>query len=160
MGLFDFMKTAGEETINEPVEVSAERVDEMRRKGITESIAKLDIEGEKVAVNVKGDVATLTGSAPNQESLEKIVLCAGNQFGIATVDCQLTVDSPPPQETAATATAAPNFYTVQAGDTLGKIAAQHYGDASKYPLIFEANQPMLKDPDKIFPGQTLRIPPG
>jgi nucleoid-associated protein YgaU len=51
------------------------------------------------------------------------------------------------------------FYTLQSGDTLGKIAAQHYGDAGKYPVIFEANQPMLPHPDKIYPGQSLPIPP-
>jgi nucleoid-associated protein YgaU len=51
------------------------------------------------------------------------------------------------------------FYTVQRGDTLSKIAREHYGNASKYPVIFEANQPMLREPDKIYPGQKLRIPP-
>ena len=51
------------------------------------------------------------------------------------------------------------FYTVQSGDTLSKIAKEHYGDAMKYPVIFEANKPMLEHPDKIYPGQQLRIPP-
>ena len=51
------------------------------------------------------------------------------------------------------------YYEVQKGDTLSKIAKQHYGDANKYPVIFEANKPMLKDPDEIYPGQRLRIPP-
>lgn len=51
------------------------------------------------------------------------------------------------------------LYTVQSGDSLSKIAKVHYGDAMKYPVIFKANQPMLKDPDKIYPGQVLRIPP-
>ncbi len=51
------------------------------------------------------------------------------------------------------------FYTVQSGDTLSKIAKAHYGDANAYHAIFEANKPMLKHPDKIFPGQVLRIPP-
>ena len=46
----------------------------------------------------------------------------------------------------------------QTGDTLSKIAKEMYGDANKYPVIFEANKPMLKDPDKIYPGQVLRIP--
>jgi len=50
------------------------------------------------------------------------------------------------------------FYTVKSGDTLGKIAKEFYGNAGKYPVIFEANKPMLKDPDRIYPGQVLRIP--
>ena len=54
---------------------------------------------------------------------------------------------------------AATFYTVVSGDSLSKIAKKHYGDASKYPVIFDANRPMLKDPDKIYPGQVLRIPP-
>ena len=45
------------------------------------------------------------------------------------------------------------------GDNLSKIAKKFYGDANKYPVIFEANKPMLKDPNKIYPGQNLRIPP-
>ena len=49
-------------------------------------------------------------------------------------------------------------YTVEKGDTLSRIAKEMYGDAGKYPAIFEANKPMLKDPDKIYPGQVLRIP--
>ena len=51
------------------------------------------------------------------------------------------------------------FYTVKKGDTLSKIAKEFYGEASKYPQIFAANKPMLKHPDKIYPGQMLRIPP-
>ncbi len=176
MGLFDFMKTAGEDTIEDKVTVSPERVDQLRQEAITESLAQLNIDGEQVAVTVTGDIATLKGSAPSQEALEKMVLCAGNQFGISQVDCQLTVDAPavaaapaataatPEPEPAAPAPAAApaeqsTFYTVQSGDTLGKIAAEHYGSAGKYMAIFEANQPMLSDPDKIYPGQTLRIPP-
>jgi nucleoid-associated protein YgaU len=50
-------------------------------------------------------------------------------------------------------------YTVEKGDTLSGIAKKMYGNANKYPQIFEANKPMLKDPDKIYPGQVLRIPP-
>ena len=161
MGFFDFMKDAGNDIdITAPAEISPERVAELRRQNITAMVAELDIDAEQVAVEVQGDTAVLTGTAPSQEALEKIVLCAGNQFGIARVDCQLQVDAPAP---AATASAEPapgqaNFYTVKSGDTLGKIAQEQYGSASKYMVIFEANQPMLKDPDKIYPGQSLRIP--
>lgn len=159
MGLFDFMKDAGSDIdIAAPAEVSQERVDELRRKNIAKMVAELDVEGEQVSVQVKGDTAVLTGTAPSQEALEKIVLCAGNQFGIATVDCQLQVDAPATAGAAPAAAGEATFYTVKSGDTLGKIAQELYGSASKYTVIFEANQPMLKDPDKIYPGQSLRIP--
>ena len=81
---------------------------------------------------------------------EKIVLILGNTAGIGGVDDQLTVEAPEPEAT---------YYTVVSGDSLSKIAKAHYGDAMKYPVIFEANKPMLTDPDKIYPGQVLRIPP-
>ena len=45
------------------------------------------------------------------------------------------------------------------GDTLSAIAKEVYGDANKYPVIFEANKPMLSSPDRIYPGQKLVIPP-
>ena len=51
------------------------------------------------------------------------------------------------------------FYTVRKGDTLSAIAKRHYGDANAYNSIFEANRPMLDHPDRIYPGQVLRIPP-
>ncbi len=178
MGFFDFLKVAGQDEIEESVEVSTSRINELREKNIRKNISELDIDGEKIQVAVNGEVATITGSAPTVEDMEKIVLCAGNQHGIGQVDCQIEVDEPPPPpevsaapEAAAEASApkesapqvapAPQsvFYTVQPGDSLSKIAAEHYGDAMKYPLIFEANKPMLKDPDKIYPGQSLRIPP-
>ena len=175
MGLFDFMADAGEKltgkvlgstdsaTLTETVQVSPERVDQLRQEQIASAIAQLDIEGEKVSVDVNGSVAVLNGKAPSQEALEKMVLCAGNQHGIAQVDCQLELDAPAPAADEAASPAAAEesaFYTVQSGDTLGKIAKEHYGSASKYMVIFEANQPMLSDPDKIYPGQKLRIPPG
>lgn len=170
MGLFDFVADAGEKltetilgsTANEEatatVEVSPERVAELRQQNIAHMVSQLDIDGEKISVKVSGDTATLTGTAPSQEALEKIVLCAGNQCGIAQVDCQLQVDAPAAAAAPVAASSESAFYTVQPGDTLGKIAQQHYGSAGKYTVIFDANKPMLKDPDKIYPGQSLRIP--
>jgi nucleoid-associated protein YgaU len=184
--MFDFIKDAGEKLVDavmpdnpaaditEPTVVPPERVDELRRQKITRMLAELDIEGEQVEVEVNGPTAVLRGTAPSQEALEKMVLCAGNQYGIAQVDCQLQVPepavapepatAPEPEVASAPAAAASHpaapseFYTVQKGDTLGAIAQRYYGAASKYPVIFEANQPMLKDPDRIYPGQKLRIP--
>jgi nucleoid-associated protein YgaU len=62
---------------------------------------------------------------------------------------------------SASQTAAPseNLYTVGRGDTLSAIARNYYKDANKYPQIFEANKAMLEDPNKIYPGQVLRVPP-
>ena len=105
------------------------------------------------ALDVKFDGATSTvsvyGVAKDQATREKIVLCCGNVAGVAAVNDRMEVED--------SGTAA-KFYTVKSGDTLSKIAKAEYGDAGKYPAIFEANKPMLKDPDKIYPGQQLRIP--
>lgn len=168
MGMFDFMSSAGENEITAKVEVSQDRLNELRQQNISKSIAQLDIDGEQIKVAVKDDVATVTGTAPSQEAMEKIVLCAGNQHGIGKVDCHIDVAAVTPakaqggasqQAPAQAVQSASTFYTVKSGDTLGKIAASVYGDAGKYPIIFAANKPMLKDPDKIYPGQSLRIPP-
>ena len=158
MGLFDFLSDAGEDKVTETVEVAPERVNQLREENIARMVTQLeDVDGAQVGIRVNGDKAVLTGSAPSQEAMEKIVLCAGNQYGIAQVDCQMQVDAPAGAEAPAPA-AESTFYTVQPGDTLGKIAQEHYGAASKYMTIFEANKPMLSHPDKIYPGQTLRIP--
>ena len=174
MGLFDFVKDAGEKVLGsndnddltKTVEVSQERIDQLRSEQISKSIAALDVDGEQVSVSVNDGVAVIKGRAPNQEALEKIVLCAGNQHGIGEVDCQLQVDVQAAAETGSPApvaatdvSAESTFYTVASGDTLGKIAQSVYGSAGKYMVIFEANQPMLSDPDKIYPGQKLGIPP-
>jgi nucleoid-associated protein YgaU len=110
----------------------------------------LGIPAEELSVQVKGDVAPVSGKAKSQADRGKAVLAVGDTRGIAQVDDQITVETPEPEAT---------YYTVQRGDTLSKIAREHYRDASKYPTIFEANRPMLKDPDKIYPGQKLRLPP-
>ena len=176
MGLFDFVASAGDklmdaalpgtsaQDISSTVEVSQERLDQLRKENIEKTLAALDIEGEQVSVTVTGEAALLEGSAPSQEALEKMVLCAGNQFGISQVDCQLQVskqEKTVPEDVATSTpevTAESTFYTVKSGDTLGKIAQEHYGNAGKYTAIFEANKPMLSDPDKIYAGQQLRIP--
>ena len=97
-----------------------------------------------------GDKAVVSGKAASQAEREKAILAAGNTQGVARVDDRLTVAAAEPES---------QYHRVESGDTLSKIAKQYYGDLSKYPVIFEANQPMLKDPDKIYPGQVLRIPP-
>lgn len=102
-----------------------------------------------VDVRVKDSKATIFGGAKDQATAERIVLAVGNIKGIDQVRDFLKVDAPAPES---------DVYVVQAGDSLSKIAKEVYGDAMRYTEIFEANKPMLTDPDLIFPGQTLRIP--
>ena len=150
MGLFDFVKEAGEKLFGGG-EPSATEKAEMLTKSIND--LGLDIEDLKVIVN--DDVAHVYGITTSQELREKIVLAAGNTEGIARVDDRMKVQAPPtpePPEPPA------QFYTVVKGDSLSKIAKHFYGDAMKYPTIFEANKPMLTNPDRIYPGQVLRIP--
>ena len=100
-------------------------------------------------VEEQGDRVVLKGKAKNRAEAEKAIVAAGNTPGIGEVESHIEIEDEPNQTV---------FYTVKSGDTLSKIAKEHYGDAMKYPVIFEANTPMLSDPDKIYPGQTLRIP--
>ena len=98
---------------------------------------------------LEGTKVTVTGEVEQQQDSEKIVLALGNVEGIESVDNNLVVASPKPQA---------QFHTVVSGNTLSKIAQKFYGAANKYPVIFEANKPMLTHPDKIYPGQVLKIP--
>lgn len=161
MGLFSFITDAGsklggkifdvthaaEEAV--PSTVTPEQIDNARAQSITENIAESDVLVQDLVVNVNGPTATLTGKVGTQSCSEKLTMIAGNQYGIGNVDCQLEVANPEPESI---------IYTVKSGDTLGKIAKAEYGDASKYTIIFEANKPMLQDPDKIYVGQNLIIP--
>jgi len=162
MGLFDFVKGAGERLFggddDDEKAGSAEvvRTPEMamadKRKGeaLGVLVNGMDFGAEDLRVKFRDGMATVTGKVPSQEIREKIVLLVGNTQGVARVEEDLVVEKPEPEAT---------MYTVQPGDSLSKIAKAHYGDAMKYMKIFEANTPMLKDPNVIHPGQTLRIPP-
>ncbi len=103
----------------------------------------------ELGVRVDDDKVTLSGQAASQADREKIVLLVGNHEGIGSVDDNMTVAKQEPEA---------QYYEVKKGDTLSKIAKEHYGNANRYPEIFEANKPLLKDPDEIYPGQRLRIP--
>jgi len=102
-------------------------------------------------VIVEGDTVKIGGKTPTQELREKIILAAGNVEGVARVE--ETIE-------AADGGGEAVFHTVEKGDTLWAISAKHLGNGANYMQIFEANRPMLSDPDKIYPGQVLRIPKG
>ncbi|WP_298509500.1 peptidoglycan-binding protein LysM [uncultured Kordia sp.] len=156
MSLFAFIKDVGNKifggnTTEETVTSTENTVDEKTNAeaAITEAIHDLNLHVENLCVSLDGDTAIVSGTAIDQSTKEKVVLVAGNTMGIAMVDDQMDVEEKAPEA---------QFHTVAKGDTLGKIAKQYYGNAMKYPEIFEANKPMLTDPDLIYPGQVLRIP--
>ena len=162
MGLIDFVKAAGQtiglfeeekplarqRPARSPEELRALR-ERRLAGGIVETVERLGFEVEDLSVRVDDDVALVKGRVSSQEVREKVVLVAGNTAGIARVDDRLTVEAPAPPAT---------FYTVKPGDSLSKIARGHYRHANQYMAILEANRPMLTHPDKIYPGQVLRIP--
>jgi len=153
MGLFGFIKEAGEKLFGHKDDVSPEeqtRLNQDAAQAIFEHINSLGLKWSNLMVSFMGGQVSISGSTPDQENREKIILAAGNVQGVDNVEDHLSVEAP---------AAEARFYTVVSGDTLSKIAAEQYGNASKYPVIFEANKPMLKDPNKIYPGQNLRIPP-
>jgi nucleoid-associated protein YgaU len=155
MGLFNFFKKSGKkvETPKHVESVSEANPEAARMATIAQlegMIRMMDLPVENLDVDLNDDQITVKGEATSQEVREKVVLALGNIEGIACVDDQLTVSDDKPEA---------KFYEVKSGDSLSKIAREFYGDAMKYPVIFEANKPMLEDPDKIYPGQMLRIPP-
>jgi len=158
MGVFSFIKNAGAKIFGigktdaeEAAEAAAEKLNSEAAAAaqLEETVRDLQLVVEDLNVRIVNDAATITGAAYDQATKEKVVLVVGNSIGIATVDDQMTVEHVEPEA---------QFHTVVSGDTLGKIAKTFYGNAMKYPEIFEANKPMLKSPDLIYPGQVLRIP--
>lgn len=147
MGLFNFVKEAGEKLWDA---VTGHEDD--RGELIKKHLEKTGLPGaDKVDVKVEGDKVIVSGDGLSQEEKEKILVAAGNVEGVGDVEDKVTVA---PGDSAA----ASRSYTVKKGDTLSAIAKEVYGDANQYNKIFEANKPMLSDPNKIYPGQTLRIP--
>ncbi|MES1242222.1 MAG: peptidoglycan-binding protein LysM [Acidobacteriota bacterium] len=123
--------------------------DRRRAAALVKLVQDMGFHVDELGVRVDGDKVTLTGQAKSQEDREKIALLVGNVEGIGSVDDKMTAAQAAPEAT---------FYEVKPGDNLSKISKHFYGDANKYHKIFEANRPMLKDPDEIYPGQRLRIP--
>lgn len=172
MGLFDFARGAGEKLFGG---------DDLDENKIREHINGLGLALNPFSVvvnNAKDGVVALIGYARTVGDKEKAIVAAGNIEGVEKVDDRIKIGTPDWMKEEAEAAAEPQpadpeqvgeptdddaptarFYTVVSGDTLGKIAREMYGDAGKYPVIFEANKPMLSDPNKIYPGQVLRIPP-
>ena len=124
-----------------------EAMNAQRETALKNIVRAMALPIDNLEVNLNGDVVTVHGETSSQADREKTILVLGNVEGIAAVDDRISLVAPPA-----------TFYEVKSGDSLSKIAKEHYGDAMKYMAIFEANKPMLKDPNEIYPGQVLRIP--
>ena len=163
MGIVSFFKDAGQKLFGQKEESAAATADPAEKqvrvaaandkaaKAIEAYIAsqKLTATGLKVEFDGTTSTVTVSGEAADQATRERIVLCCGNVHGVNAVNDKMTV---------AQATEASRYYTVVSGDTLSGIAKTQYGKSNAYMKIFDANKPMLSDPDKIYPGQVLRIP--
>lgn len=149
MGLVSFFQGVGEKLFGSSEKEAAEKTPELKASALLAHVQKLGLPFKKLTVKVSGDTVTLDGEVASQEDAEKLLLAVGNVEGVKAVDNQLDVIEPKPEA---------RYHTVEKGDWLSKIAQKYYGDPQKFNVIFEANKPMLSDPDKIYPGQVLRIP--
>ena len=158
MGLFSFIKDAGEKLFGgkeaQAATAAAPTAAELNAKAAKAIEAyvtaqNLGTQNVQVDYDASEGKVTVKGEAPTQSAKEKVTLCCGNVASVTSVDNHMSVTNPEPEA---------QYHDVVRGDTLSAIAKKFYGDANKYPKIFEANQPMLSHPDKIYPGQKLRIP--
>ena len=165
MGMMSFLKEAGEKLFGKsevkaaeaaaaatPTPEAVAALSAAAGQAIAEYVHAqgLQVDGLDIGFDATTSTVTVAGSVADQATKEKVLLCCGNVKGVAGVNDLLVVNSPEPEA---------QWHTVVSGDNLSKIAKAFYGDANKYPVIFEANKPMLSHPDKIYPGQMLRIPP-
>jgi len=165
MSLISFIKEAGEKLFKQapeaskpaataaaPAQPDVAALNETAGQAIEKYVKSQNLSAEGLDVKYDGasQTVTVSGVAPDQATKEKIVLCCGNVAAVAKVNDLLTVATASEPEAT--------YRTVKSGDTLSKIAQDEYGNANAYMKIFEANKPMLTHPDKIYPGQMLRIP--
>ncbi len=166
MAIWDFVKDAGKSVFGKaeaatpaPPAAAAPATPaqdpEVTRKvaALKAELRALNLDKDDVHLSLRGDTVKVTSLGADRETLEKLILAVGNIEGIAKVEADLP-------EAPAGAAQEPVFHTVKKGETLSAIAKTHLGSANKYNAIFEANRPMLSHPDKIYPGQVLRIPQG
>lgn len=144
MGLFDFVSNFGKKLFSKDDPDPADKI-KKEIEAANPGVKNLDVKFKDGQVQLSGDAIT-------PEAMEKAVLMAGNVQGVEKVSADGV--TAPPQ------TGKVEYYTIQSGDTLSGIAKQFLGNASAYNQIFEANREVIQDPNKIYPGQKIRIPLG
>jgi nucleoid-associated protein YgaU len=146
MGLITFIKSVGAKLHGASEDKPA------TPEILKQEVAKQGLPADQINLAVSGNTVTVTGKAASTEEAEKIALTVGNSLGVSQVANSITVEKPSPEA---------KMYTVQKGDNLSRIAEAQYGKgkANEYHRIFDANKPMLKNPDLIYPDQVLRIAP-
>ena len=164
MGMLSFIKEAGEKLFGRgqakaaqeaaaaaPTPENIAALSQAAGDAIETYIGTMNLKVEALDISFDAASATVTvaGVAPDQATKEKVLLCCGNVANVAAVNDLMTVANPEPES---------RWHTVVSGDNLSRISKEFYGTPNKYPQIFEANKPMLTHPDKIYPGQVLRIP--
>ncbi len=150
MGMFSFVTDAGKKLFHHGDHAEAVK------KEIEDSFAELPVAG--LVVSVDNDTVTLAGVATDIDTREKAILIAGNVEGVAHVNADELVSPEIIAAMNARDIPEPVFYSIAKGDTLWGISSDFYKDGAKYPLIVEANLEVIKDADKIYPGQSIRIP--
>lgn len=145
--LFDFAKDMGKKLFTSDAEAGI---------NILQHIEANNPGVNPLNVTYEGGAVTLTGRADSEAAKQKAVLMAGNVEGVESVNADGL--ETPPAKPAAPPEPEVEFYTVESGDSLSLIAKQFYGDAMKYTVLFEENREVIEDPNKIYPGQKIRIP--
>ncbi len=152
MGLLDFLRDAGDDLFGGKKGNEADAIRDKIEKELGSNV-------DNVGVLYNDGRVELHGTAKSQAAKEKAALIAGNVKGVVSVnDDKLNVQGQQGSTAAPVSAPASTYYTIESGDTLSKIAGRFYGDTQKYNKIFEANREVIKDPDKIYPGQKIRIP--
>ncbi|MEL6122875.1 MAG: peptidoglycan-binding protein LysM [Bacteroidota bacterium] len=148
MGLFSFIKNSGKKVFKKKESAPELTAEQEKIQSLRNAVTSLGIPVNGLDIDLAEQVI-VGGSCDTNADREKVILALGNVEGIGAVADHITVANPEPEST---------FHEVKSGDSLSKISKEVYGDPMKYNIIFEANKPMLDHPDKIYPGQILRIP--
>ncbi len=150
MGLFSFMKDAGKKLLG------GGNDDEAIKNEIESSFEGEPVQG--LAVTVDDGNVVVAGVAADNATREKVILIAGNVEGVESVNADQLLTPEMIEASNERDIPEPTFYTIEKGDTLWAIASNHYGDGNKYHDIVAANIEVIKDADKIYPGQSIRLP--